>query len=76
MGSRIRLRWIALLVRELPVAEIGFDSPSPLTVRKVAEYGWSGRFAKPCARKSGMWVRIPCLPLGASMVKWMITSRF
>jgi hypothetical protein len=30
--------------------------------RKVAGYGWPGRFAKPCDREV-VWVQIPCLPL-------------
>jgi hypothetical protein len=32
-------------------------------LRKVAGYGWPGRFAKPCDSTRVVWVRIPCLPL-------------
>ncbi len=50
----------------------GFDSPAvhlrELHLRKVAGYGWPGRFAKPCDLRV-MWVQIPCLPLNIPMVQ-------
>ena len=38
---------------------------------KVVGYGWPSRFAKPCP-VTGMWVQIPCLPLGVPdyMPRW------
>ena len=65
-GTTPALAWLEIRVR-FPVG--------PLTTWKVAGYGWPGRFAKPCDPRV-MWVQIPCLPLRASIVKWIITSRF
>jgi hypothetical protein len=49
--------------------------PTPLTVRKVAGYGWPGRSAK-AVLPTEMRVRLPCLPLKAPMVKGTIMPRF
>ena len=50
--------------RQFGELEIRVQFPvGPLTIRKVVGYGWPSRFAKPCP-VTGMWVQIPCLPLG------------
>ena len=43
--------------------EIRVQFPVGPLIRKVAGYGWPGRFAKPCGSIRVMRVRIPCLPL-------------
>jgi hypothetical protein len=72
-GKAAKLRPSCMRVRIPPsllddVRRPGSGDPSPvpgrpLTIRKVVGYGWPSRFATPCP-VTGMWVQIPCLPLG------------
>src|SRR4051812_10542872 len=67
--------------RQLGRLEIRVQFPVGPLVRKVAGYGWPGRFAKPCDSKRVVWVQIPCLPLyliktNSPMVKRTIMLRF